>query len=84
MSYYANYTQLFNDFSRRFRQPLTDDLQLIRFINGMANFQLHAHAKSHHSHEKGYNMPVVELQNFLNNLVTDSPHFGRKKRTYLD
>jgi hypothetical protein len=27
--------------------------------------------------DKGYNMPLVELQNFLNDLVTDSPHLGR-------
>jgi hypothetical protein len=35
---YASYTQLFNEFLRRSRQPLTGDLHCIRFINGPANF----------------------------------------------
>jgi hypothetical protein len=34
-------------------------------------------AKSHHSQQKGYNTPLVELQNFLNDLVTDSVGIGR-------
>jgi hypothetical protein len=37
---YADNTQLFNDFLRRSRQPLTDDLSCVRFINGLANSQL--------------------------------------------
>jgi hypothetical protein len=37
---YALYTQRFNDFLRRSRQKLTADVQCIRFINGMANFEL--------------------------------------------
>jgi hypothetical protein len=37
---YALYTQQFNDFLRRSRQKLTADVQCVRFINGMANFEL--------------------------------------------
>jgi phenylalanine-4-hydroxylase len=58
---YANYTQQLNDFLWRSRQPLTDDFQCARFINGLANFQLHNEAKSHRSLQKGLGMPVVEL-----------------------
>jgi hypothetical protein len=50
---YAKYTQLINDFLPRSRQPLTGDLQSIRFINGMANFKLHIQAKSHRYKQKG-------------------------------
>jgi hypothetical protein len=39
---YASYTQLFNDLLQRSRQHLTDDLHCVRFINELANFQLHA------------------------------------------
>jgi hypothetical protein len=35
---YVSYTQLFNDFLRKSRQPLSDDLHCIRFINGLAKF----------------------------------------------
>jgi hypothetical protein len=38
----ASYTELFNDLLKRSRQTLTDDLHSVRFINGLANFQLHA------------------------------------------
>jgi hypothetical protein len=44
----------------------------VRFINGMANFELKTHAKSHCS-QRGYNVKLVELQNFLNDVVTYSP-----------
>jgi ADP-ribose pyrophosphatase YjhB (NUDIX family) len=37
---YALYTQRFNDFLRRSRQKLTVDVQCVRFINGLANFEL--------------------------------------------
>jgi hypothetical protein len=37
---YAVYTQQFNDFLRRSRQQLAFDLQCVRFINGLSNFQL--------------------------------------------
>jgi hypothetical protein len=37
---YAKYTHLFDDFLQRSRQPLRDDLQCARLINGLANFQL--------------------------------------------
>jgi hypothetical protein len=50
------------------------------FVNGLANFQLHAQAKSHRS-LRGYNLKLVELQNFLNDLVTDSPHLSGVKST---
>jgi hypothetical protein len=61
---YATYTHLFNNFLRRPRQPLTDDLQCLRFINGLANFQLHTQAKSHRSQQMGYGLPLIELQFF--------------------
>jgi hypothetical protein len=44
---YAAYTQQFIDFLRRPRQHLKDDLQCVRFIGGLANFQLLTQAKSH-------------------------------------
>jgi hypothetical protein len=50
---YATDTKLFNDFLRRSRQPLTDDLRCVRFVSGLAKFQLQTQAKSHHSHQKG-------------------------------
>jgi hypothetical protein len=46
---YALYTQRFNEFLRRSRQNLTADIQCVRFINGMANFELKTRAKSHRS-----------------------------------
>jgi hypothetical protein len=77
---YAAYTQRFNDFLRRSRQHLTDDLQCVRLISGLANFQLKTKAKSHRS-KRGYTLPLVELQNFLDEIVTDSPHIGRARST---
>ena len=47
----------------------------MRFINGQANSTLKNQAKSHRS-QKGYNITLVELQNFLNDVVTDSPELG--------
>jgi hypothetical protein len=70
---YAVYTQLFNDFLRRSRQQMTADLQCVRFKYGLTNFDLQTHAKIHRS-QKGYNLKLVELQNFLNDVVADSPH----------
>jgi hypothetical protein len=29
--------------------------------------------------QKGYNMPLVKLQNCRNDLVTNSPHLGRAR-----
>jgi phospholipase C len=75
---YAVYTQQFDDFLRRSRQHMTVDVQCVRSINGLANFELKTHAKSHRS-QKGYNIKHVELQNFLNDVVTDSPHLGGMK-----
>jgi hypothetical protein len=49
------YTKLFDDFLRRSRQPRTNDLQRVRFISGLANFQLQTQAKSHRSHKRDYN-----------------------------
>jgi ADP-ribose pyrophosphatase YjhB (NUDIX family) len=60
---YALYTKEYNDFLRRSRQNLTADVQCVRRINGMANFALKNHAKSHRT-EKGYNITLVELQIF--------------------
>jgi hypothetical protein len=34
---------------------------------------------SHRSHRKAYNIPLVELHNFPNDLLTDSPHMGHAK-----
>jgi hypothetical protein len=72
---YVVYVKQFNDFLRRSRQDLTADVHCVRFINGLANFALKTQAKSHRS-KKGYNVTVVELQNFLNDVVTDSPELG--------
>jgi hypothetical protein len=69
---YAIYTQQFNDFLRRSRQQPTADMQCVRFINGLANADLQTHAKSHRA-QKGYTLTLVELQNFLNDVVTDTP-----------
>jgi hypothetical protein len=98
---YAAYTQRLTDFIlRRSRQQLTDDLQCVRFINGLTKFQLHTQPKSHRP-QRGYKFKLVEMQNFLNDVVTDSPHLGgvrsiaapsttrgggepTKKRTYED
>jgi hypothetical protein len=97
---HAVYTQQLNDFLRRSRQNLSANLQCVRFINGLANFQLHTQAMSHRS-QRGYSLKFLELQNFLNDVVTDSPHMGgvrsnvgpstthacgppTKKRTYED
>jgi NAD dependent epimerase/dehydratase family enzyme len=46
---YALYTQQINDFLRRSRHKLTVDVQCVRFINGLANFELKTQAKSHRS-----------------------------------
>jgi hypothetical protein len=43
----------------------------------LSSFQLYSHAKFYRSQEKDYIMPMVELQDFLNDLVTDSPHLGQ-------
>jgi hypothetical protein len=72
---YVVYVKQFNDFLRRSRQNLTSDVQCVRFINGLANFALKTQGKSHRS-QKGYNVTLVDLQNFLNDVVTDSPELG--------
>jgi hypothetical protein len=77
---YALYTKQFNDFLRRSRQKLTADVQCVRFINGLANFELKTQAKSHRS-QRGYNVQLVELQNFLTDVVIDSPRFGGIRST---
>jgi hypothetical protein len=78
---YALYTQKFNDFLRRSRQKLTADVQCVRFINGLANFELKTQAKSHRS-QRGDNVQLVELQDVLNAVVTDSPHLGGVRSAY--
>jgi hypothetical protein len=65
---YAVYTQEFNNFLRRSRQQLKVDVKCVRFINGMANFELKTHAKSHRS-QKGYDIKLVEMHNFLNDVA---------------
>jgi hypothetical protein len=72
---YALYTKQYNDFLRRSRQNLTADVQCVRFINGLGNLTLKNQAKSHRA-QRGYNLTLVELQNFLNDVVTDSPELG--------
>jgi hypothetical protein len=74
----ALYTKQYNDFLRRSRQNLTADVQCVRFINGHAKFTLKNQAKSHRA-QKGYNVTLVELQNFLNDVVTDSPELGNMR-----
>jgi hypothetical protein len=75
MMSYAVYTKQYNDFLLRSRQNLTADVQCVRFINGLANSTLKNQAKSHRA-QRGYNVTLVELQNFLNDVVTDSPELG--------
>jgi hypothetical protein len=75
---YARCTQQFNDFLHRSRHDLTSDVQCVRFINGLANFESKTQAKSHRS-QRGYDVKLVELQNFLNDIVTDSPQLGGVK-----
>jgi hypothetical protein len=77
---YALFTKQFNDFLRRYRQNLTVDVQCVRFINGLAKFALKTQAKSYRS-KKGYNVTLVELQNFMNDVVTDSPELGGMRST---
>jgi hypothetical protein len=55
---YALYTKQFNDFLRRTRQNLTADVQCVRFVNGLANFELKTRAKAHRS-QKFYNVTLV-------------------------
>jgi hypothetical protein len=75
MMSYAVYVKHFNDFLRRSRQNLTAGVQCVRFIHGLANFALKTQAMSHRS-QKGYNVTLVELQNLLNDVVSDSPELG--------
>jgi hypothetical protein len=75
MMSYVVYVKQFNDFLRWSRQNLTTDVKFVRFINDLANFALKTQAKSHRS-QKGYNLTLMELQNFLNDVVTDSPELG--------
>jgi hypothetical protein len=77
---YASYTKQYNDYLRRSREPLTADVQCVRFINGLANEELKNLAKSHRA-QKGYQITLVELQNFPNDVVTDSPQLGKVKST---
>jgi hypothetical protein len=72
---YVVYVKQFNDFLRRSRQNLTVDVECVRLINGLANCALKTQAKSHRS-QKGYNITLVELHNFMNGVVTDSPELG--------
>jgi hypothetical protein len=75
---YALYTKQYNDYLRRSRQDLTAEVQCVRFINGLASDALKKLAKSHRA-QLGYRTTLVELQNFLNNVVTDSPELGNAR-----
>jgi hypothetical protein len=77
---YALYTKQYNDFLRRSRQNLLADVQCVRFINGLGNFTLKNQAKSHRA-QRGYDLTLVELQNFLNDVVTYSPELGNVRFT---
>jgi hypothetical protein len=57
---YTLFTLQFNDFLRRSRQQMTANVQCVRFINSLANFELKTHTKSHRS-QRGYNIQLVEL-----------------------
>jgi hypothetical protein len=78
---YADYTHMLNNFLRRSRQPLIDDIQCVKFIIRLANFLLYTQAKSHRSQQRGYTLPLVELQNFLNDYLPHSPYVGRARPT---
>jgi hypothetical protein len=79
---YAEHTNVVNDILRKSaRQPLTYDLHGFICASGHASFFLQTHAKSYHSQMTGYILPLVELQNFLNDLVIDSPNLGRARPT---
>jgi uncharacterized membrane protein YgcG len=75
---YAFYTQQYNDYLRRSRQPMSADVHFVRFIDGLANSTLKNHAKSHRA-QRGYQITLVELQNFLNDVVTDSPELSNTR-----
>ena len=75
---YALYAKKYNDYLRRSRQDLTAEVQCVRFINGLASDALKKLAKSHRA-QLGYRTTLVELQNFLNNVVTDSPELGNAR-----
>jgi hypothetical protein len=77
---YALYTKQYNDFLRRSRQNLTHYVQCVRFMNGLGNFTLKNQAKSHRA-QRGYNLTLVELQNFLNDIMTDSPELDNVRFT---
>jgi hypothetical protein len=55
---------------------MSDDVLCHRFITGMANITMRMHAMSPRT-KSVTPFTTVELQNFLNRLVVDSPHFGR-------
>jgi hypothetical protein len=75
---YATYTSVFNDFLRRSRQPITDDLQCVRFIGGLANSTPDSSQVPSFTVE-GLHFALGGAVKFLNDLVTDSPHFGRAR-----
>jgi uncharacterized membrane protein YgcG len=75
---YALYTKQYNDYLRQSREPLSADIQCVRFINGLANSSLKNQAKSHRA-QRGYKITLVELQNFLNDVVKDSPELSNTR-----
>jgi hypothetical protein len=75
---YALFTKKYNDYLRRSRQDLTAEVQCVRFITGLANVDLQRLARSHRALQ-GYQITLAELQNFLNDVVTDSPELGNAR-----
>jgi hypothetical protein len=70
------YTMLFNDFERRSKADINDDVQCKRFKSGMADVSLRARAMSHRAMSV-IPLNIVKLHNFLSRMVADSPHLGR-------
>jgi hypothetical protein len=80
---YADYTQQFNRFPRRYRKALiTDDFQCVRSINDFANISLRLKPCSTVDKEKEFIMALVEdveLKLFLNDPKSDLHHVGRAR-----
>jgi hypothetical protein len=51
-------------------------------LTGWRIFSFKLRAKSHRSQHKGYDKALVELQNVVSDLVTDSPHLGRARSAH--
>jgi hypothetical protein len=75
---FQEYSWMFNDFERRSKAvDMNDDvLGKYNIVNGTANVTLMTHAMPHRA-KSATPLISVELQNYLNRLVVDSPHLGR-------